>query len=54
METKEQKEAYQISLNSLYGNPQQGQGLTMWTGFDYQKLYQEMLSEQNRKKKPEN
>ena len=45
METKEQKEAYQIAINSLYGNPQQGQGLTMWTGFDYQKLYQEMMSE---------
>jgi len=51
METKEQKEAYQISLNSLYGNPQQGQGLTMWTGFDYQKLYQEMLSEQKIEKR---
>ena len=41
METKEQKQAYQIALNSYYGSngriyPQQ----------DYQKLYQEMISEQ--------
>lgn len=44
METKEQKQAYQIALNSYYGY--QGSNGRIYPQQDYQKLYQEMISEQ--------
>jgi hypothetical protein len=44
METKEQKQAYQIALNSYYGSKGYSNGI-IYTQQDYQKLYQEMISE---------
>ena len=45
METKEQKQALQIALNSYYGYYQGSNG-RIYPQQDYQKLYQEMISEQ--------
>ncbi len=44
METKEQKQAYQIALNSYYGYG--GSNGRIYKQQDYQKLYQEMISEE--------
>ena len=50
METKEQKQAYQIALNSYYGNLVSTTG-RQYKQVDFQKLYQEMLSEQKIEKR---
>ena len=49
METKEQKEAYQLAINSYYGNL--GSSGRPYKQVDFQKLYQEMLSEQKIEKR---
>ena len=50
METKEQKQAYQLALNSYYGNLGSTTG-RQYKQVDFQKLYKEMLSEQKIEKR---
>ncbi len=49
METKEQKQAYQLAINSYYGNL--GSTGRPYKQIDFQKLYQEILSEQKIEKR---